>query len=289
MALIQRTVNKVIHYRRGDTLVGIDICVCDLCNINFEQRIVDTINRRNGKIANGRDICKPCTIIENKKSIAAIGTKALKSRSKEDIIADAKRGGIASSKSTKPNTSKFSTERWNNKTPEEQYAQVKRASDGLLEKLKDPIFAAQHFAKVLAQKQLGYMSKAHKDLHELIKDLGFKSHVQIGRMQVDECNEDLKIVIEYNGDMWHCNPKTWKAEDYNSAIRMTAGEKWQKDIARHSMLRKMGYKTITIWESSWCRDATRYIDRIKDTCNEIGEQKRNSEGNLLRFISEEES
>lgn len=57
---------------------------------------------------------------------------------------------------------------------------------------------------------------------------------------------------------------------------MTAGEKWQKDIARHKMLEKLGYRTIVIWESSWIEDAQKYIDRIKDIHNEISEQKRNS-------------
>lgn len=97
------------------------------------------------------------------------------------------------------------------------------ACNGLQEKLKDPIYAAQHFAKIFAQTKIGYVSKGHKDLHEFIKDSGFDSHVQIGQMQVDECNQELKIVVEYNGDMWHCNPIKWKAEEYNSAIRMTAG------------------------------------------------------------------
>ena len=104
-------------------------------------------------------------------------------------------------------------------------------------------------------------------MHESIKDLGFSSHVQIGSMQVDECNEELKIVVEYNGDMWHCNPRNWKADDYNSSIRMTAGEKWQKDIARHKMLRSMGYKTLIVWESEWIKEAQKYISRIKETCD----------------------
>ncbi len=176
----------------------------------------------------------------------------------------------------KLNSGNFSTERWNKKTDEEKVLQVNRASKGLQEKLKDPIYAAQHFAKVFAQTRVGYMSKGHTDLHSFIEELGFESHVQIGQMQVDECNETLKIVIEYNGDMWHCNPRKYKASDYNSAIRMTAGEKWQKDIARHKMLKSIGYTTIVIWESAWIENARKQINKIKDLCDEISEKKRNS-------------
>ena len=111
--------------------------------------------------------------------------------------------------------------------------------------------------------------------------MGFVSHYQIDRMQVDECNVDLKIVIEYNGDMWHCNPRTWTAEQYNTAIRMTAGEKWGKDIARHKVLRNMGYTVIVIWESSWIADAKECIRKIEEKYNEISFIKNNRETNLL--------
>lgn len=277
MALIQRIVSRTIHYKRGDSLVGVDICSCDTCNNEYEQKISQTISRRNAKLANGRDLCKTCMSIEMKILIATNGAAALARQSPEKRKENASKAGKISAANYDPIISKgrFTTERWNEKTLEEQYAHAKRGNDGLQEKLKDPIFAAQHFAKVLAQKQLGYMSKAHKDLHELIKDFGFVSHVQIGSMQVDECNEELKIVIEYNGDMWHCNPRKWKADEYNSAIRMTAGEKWQKDIARHKMLKSMGYTTVIIWESGWIEDAKKYLTKIKELYNEISEQKRN--------------
>lgn len=163
-----------------------------------------------------------------------------------------------------PNSSKFSTERWNSKTDEEKTIQVKRANDGLQEKLKDPDFAAKHFIKVLAQKQLGYMSKGHSELHKSLAEFGFISHYQIGNMQVDECHIESKIAIEYNGDMWHCNPNKWKSEDFNSVIKMTAGCKWAKDIARYAILRKFGYKVIVIWESDWLENRVMQLNRIKD-------------------------
>lgn len=278
MALIHRQLTKTINLKSGIKEVGIDICSCDICSKEYEQRICDTIFRRSGKLANGRDLCKDCSKLENSKNRAKCGTEALARQSTEKRKENASKAGKISAEKYNPevNKSRFSTERWDEKSDEEKKIHVTRANKGLQEKLKDPIYAAQHYAKIFAQTKIGYQSKGHKDLHSLIQYLGFESHVQIDRMQVDECNIDLKIVIEYNGDMWHCNPRHYKADDYNSAIRMTAGEKWAKDIARHSILRKMGYRTVTIWESDWIENAAKCIDKIKGICDEISEQKRNS-------------
>lgn len=83
-------------------------------------------------------------------------------------------------------------------------------------------------------------------------------------MEVDECNPELKIVVEYNGDFWHCNPRFWLPDQYNSGIRMTAKEKWRKDRARWFKLKNLGYEIIIIWESDWIENAKKYIDRIEN-------------------------
>lgn len=275
MALIKR-------WKGGKTgRLSMDICSCDICNKEYEQKTCITKYRRNGKIPNGRDLCSGCVIIEHNKIISECGKKALSKISKEQWKINASMGGKIGSQSPNNIKTRFNDEFWSKKTKEERQEYGVRANKGLQKKLKDPVYAAQHFAKVFAQTKIGYQSKGHKDLHSLIKNLGFKSHVQIGQITVDECNEELKIVIEYNGDMWHCNPRYWKAEQYNSAIRMTAGEKWRKDIIRHLLLKKSGYCVIVIWEKEWTVNAKKYLDRIKETYDEISKQKRNTAGNML--------
>lgn len=282
MALIERSVKRLIKMNGKYLEVGIDKIQCDKCSEIYEHAIKFTILGRNRKLALGLDVCKDCMKKLSAENIASVGKKYLSNRTPEEKSAHGKMGGNASKESEKFNSSKFSTENWNNMTPEEQITRVTKASNALHDKLKsDPTLAAQHYAKVLSQSQLGYMSKGHKDLHNLISHLGFISHTQIGYMQVDECNEDLKIVVEYNGDLWHCNPRKWRAEEYNSSIRMTAGEKWQKDIARHRMLGSMGYKVIIVWESGWIENARKYINRIEECCNEIIKQNLYTKRNLL--------
>jgi hypothetical protein len=41
--------------------------------------------------------------------------------------------------------------------------------------------------------------------------------------------EDNNVIIEYNGDYWHCNPSKYKEDFYNDRINMTSKEKWEKD------------------------------------------------------------
>jgi len=269
MALIQ-TYDK-INQNGKKYKTRTDICKCDWCGLEFEQRTVDTKKRRLGKIANGSDLCKSCTVTEANKRLSVRGAEILSTISPKKRKENSSMGGKRAAELYDPttNNSRFTTERWNEKTDEEKHLQVTRANAALHEKLKDPILAAQHYAKIFSQSKIGYQSKGHKDLHALIEHLGFKSHVNISNMQVDECNEDKKIVIEYNGDMWHCNPQKWKASDYNSVINMTAGEKWEKDIVRYKCLESIGYKIIIIWESEWKENAKKYINKIQEICDEI--------------------
>ena len=72
-----------------------------------------------------------------------------------------------------------------------------------------------------------------------------------------------------------------KCDQYNTAIRMTAGEKWNKDIARKHMLHKFGYTLIVIWESGWIENSKKYLDRIEELYNEAERKKRNTYRSLL--------
>lgn len=283
MALIERQLRRIIHFKKGDSLVGTDYIRCDDCGTEFSQRICDTINKRKSKLSNGDDLCTSCSIKRNTINITKVGTEALSKIPAEQRKLNASKAGKISAERYDPlvNKSRFSSERWNNKTEEEKRLQVKTASEGLIKKLQDPDYAFAHFAKVFAQMKIGYKSKDHSNLHDCIENLGFKSHVQISTIQVDECNEDLKIVIEFNGDYWHCNPRYWKSDDYNPSIKMTAGEKWDKDRRRYFMLRKLGYVVMVIWESGWKENPDKYLNRIKGVCDEVNIKKSNSSTDML--------
>lgn len=56
-------------------------------------------------------------------------------------------------------------------------------------------------------------------------------------------------IIEFNGDYWHANPKIYKKTDL---IRGTpASDIWKKDSVKMNEAKKLGYRTLTVWESDF--------------------------------------
>ena len=56
------------------------------------------------------------------------------------------------------------------------------------------------------------------------------------------------IVIECNGDYWHCNPNFYTPTYYHTKIKKTAQEIWDYDETRKKFIESNGYIAIFIWE-----------------------------------------
>lgn len=74
---------------------------------------------------------------------------------------------------------------------------------------------------------------------------------ECGAYAVDYYNKEMKLVVEYNGDYWHMNPKIFKADDFIKQSGVTAKEIWAKDEERLNFLRNHNKidKVIVVWES----------------------------------------
>ena len=61
----------------------------------------------------------------------------------------------------------------------------------------------------------------------------------------------LGVGIEFNGDIWHANPKKYSPHDkpFSFQKNMTAQEIWNKDKAKNDFLKTKLDKLIIIWES----------------------------------------
>lgn len=242
-------------------MIPINIISCDECKKIYEERS----DKTDGKIDRWKKhYCKVCLRIEVTKGIVKAGTKYLKNRTKEEKISHGKIGGIACQQSPNKNVTAFSSERWEGMSEEERQNQVKKANRGLQEKLKDPVYKKKHFNKVWKNSKIGYISKGQREVFELLELDGFELDGRLSTMRVDIINKEKKIAIEYNGDYWHCNPRTWNPEDYNKAIEMKAKEKWQKDRNRKFMIESLGYKVFVIWESGWKEDKEKYLNRVRE-------------------------
>lgn len=67
-------------------------------------------------------------------------------------------------------------------------------------------------------------------------------------------NLDTKIgnlIIEFNGDYWHGNPKIYDSHYINKRAHKTMGELYQKTLEKERTLTEAGYTVWSIWESEW--------------------------------------
>jgi hypothetical protein len=225
-----------------------EVC-CDNCFKLTEERVKDTIQYEKKY---SKQLCGRCRRIENGKIIGIIGSQTLLSFTKEQKREYSSNAGKSSHIKSPSNKGKFSTIRWDKMSSEEQMSRVKKANKALHDKLNnDENFKNAHYLKIFKNSRIGFISKGHNELHDFLKEFGFIQHFQISDMETDECNEKLKIVIEYNGDMYHCNPRKWKPDEYNSVIKMTASEKWARDRNRYYKLKRMGYVCFVVWEDDW--------------------------------------
>lgn len=137
--------------------------------------------------------------------------------------------------------------RWEAMTPEEKSAAIAKQIKGLpRSKISD------RFRQALID----------KGLYD-----GFVSEKAVSGFTVDECNEDLKVIIEFFGDYYHCNPAVPQFADpnfNNRTIHMTSAAKWRYDESRLKLLRKAGYQVLVVWELDWRTSQERVLEQVKD-------------------------
>jgi very-short-patch-repair endonuclease len=235
---------------------------CDKCGLIWEEssKIEKRFDKWHGHF------CAKCLKEKCKERLREAGTLALSKLTKEERIINARMGGTATQISPNRDIESFTYKRWANMSEEDRNKQVFGASSALKEKLKDPEYSKKHFEKILKNSKIGYISKGQRELHSILVDENMTNFVLDGiflNMKVDIISHEKKLAIEYNGDYFHCNPRTWKPDDYNKTIKMTASDKWNADRNRRFMLYRNGYRVIVIWESDWKKNKNKCIDNIK--------------------------
>jgi len=82
---------------------------------------------------------------------------------------------------------------------------------------------------------------------------------------VDGLLKSEKVILEFYGDMFHCNPtKFHDPSEYCSWISRTVGQQWKRDKRRTAALLKRGYKVLIVWESDWNNQKEKTIERVKN-------------------------
>jgi len=117
--------------------------------------------------------------------------------------------------------------------------------------------------------KIGYSKISQELFYELLGcyDIGERENVKFathnGELKLNKDNGGIwlydfvdlsgKKIIEYNGDMYHGNPKKYIAEDYPHPFRkdITAQEIWNKDKLKLDVAKDNGYETLVIWDSEY--------------------------------------
>lgn len=93
---------------------------------------------------------------------------------------------------------------------------------------------------------------------------GFSSEVAVSGFIVDEADVQRKLIIEFHGDYYHCNPRKFTDPDWvNPTLRMTAAEKWKYDRRRLAGFLKLGYRVLIVWEDEWRGTPTKALARVQ--------------------------
>lgn len=108
-------------------------------------------------------------------------------------------------------------------------------------------------------------SKKEKELVKEIKKLGYKvTHsLKVGTKICDIYIPKLNLIIEYNGDYWHCNPKKYNEDYYHQIKGKTAKELWDYDKDKIDLIKSNGYNLEIVWESDLKKDHTLINKLIK--------------------------
>ena len=120
----------------------------------------------------------------------------------------------------------------------------------------DPVFKRKTINRLICYQRT---SKLENHVAELAKQFGFKQSEITDKFIVDLKNEDNKIIVEVNGDLWHCNPKFWKADDIHPTKNITAKSIWDRDFKRKEYLELLGYRVYVIWEYDIKKGKDEYI------------------------------
>lgn len=217
--------------------------VCPICNKTIEtkskEKIIACRNHLN-KVNENRP-CKKCSL----QSQIGIGNpfygKKHSTKTKKQISKSRKGKG-----SGKNNA--MSNPEWKKKASENL---KKKWDNGNMEHVRKIMSDKLKETRRLGKIKSVIRSKKEKEIIKEIKKLGYVvSHsLKVETKICDIHIPKLNLIIEYNGDYWHCNPKKYNSDYYHQVKKKTAKELWEYDKNKIDLILKNGYNLEVIWES----------------------------------------
>lgn len=73
---------------------------------------------------------------------------------------------------------------------------------------------------------------------------------------------NLKVCIEFHGDIWHMNPKKYAEFDIHPIKNVPAKTIWDYDSKKQKAIEEKGFKYICIWESEYKKDKENVVKTV---------------------------
>lgn len=120
-----------------------------------------------------------------------------------------------------------------------------------------------YYKKVFSGKSTSKVANSFLAEVETVLNISISREVCLHGFFVDGYVPEKDIILEFYGDVFHCNPEKFKDENqYCSWVSRTVGEQWKRDERRIAGLLKNNHKVVIIWETQWNKDKQGSIERI---------------------------
>jgi len=228
---------------------------CPKCNKQIKTTSKDKVIacRNHFNAINLGNLCKPCSLKLQEGEGNPFYGKTHTKETKEKISKS--REGKATGKNNS-----MSKQKWRDKARKNL---IKKWKSGDLEKTRKFMSEKLKETRRLGKLKSVIVSKKEKEILKEIKKMGFKV---IGSYKVDTkiCDiyiPSLNLIIEYNGDYWHCNPKKYESDYFHKKKNKYAWEIWEYDKNKLELIKNNGYTLEVIWESDF-RNNNKIIKHI---------------------------
>lgn len=97
-------------------------------------------------------------------------------------------------------------------------------------------------------------SKIESEVLKWLKDeeIRISQQFSLGKFYFDAHVIDTNVLIEVNGDYWHCNPRVYLSGPINEMQKRMM----RRDFAKKAFAKSKGYKLITVWENDVRKDSS---------------------------------
>lgn len=224
--------------------------VCQTC----KEDILFSVNKKyllNRNLKN-KKVCKKCSLLKQRGDQNPFFGKKHKPETIEKI--SQKKIGISTSDHmSKPEYKKLISD-----------LAKKRWSSGIMEKTR--IKLSKMMKERISNGEFkGYnRSKAEDEIIKKLTELNIETKPNFileGKI-FDIYLPKFNLIIEYNGDYWHCNPNKFKPDYFNHKKNKTAKEIWEYDKNKIDLAIKNDYIVEIIWESDYKKNKITLIDKI---------------------------